>query len=381
MRLIADFLAEQSVYRFHLFLKGKGIENFYEPSKSREKKESGYQLWIIHEDDYDKTIELYTRYLAHPEAEEFQEIKKAPPSPPPTLSPTDKGWKIKVDLVRPPRIPPAGLTHFFILLCALLFFWNNVQEMRLIKQEGLEAVGLAITPLEQTLFFDDPPVFQLTADFFKEYPLNPPEELKNLPPDVQARYKKIEEMPTWKGFSDLLVKRTLSTWKELPNGTLFGKIRQGEVWRFFTPCLLHQGFLHILFNMAWFWLLGRQIEVRLGKLRLLALIILCAACSNIAQYLVGGPYFLGFSGVVVGLVGFIWMRQKKAPWEGYPLQRSTAFFILLFVLGLLGVEIISMGLQFFHITELSAHIANTAHIVGGLVGMGLGKLSLFERKV
>jgi len=47
------------------------------------------------------------------------------------------------------------------------------------------------------------------------------------------------------------------------------KIRQGEVWRLFSPVLLHGTWLHILFNMAWLWLLGRQIEQRLGILKYL----------------------------------------------------------------------------------------------------------------
>jgi GlpG protein len=102
--------------------------------------------------------------------------------------------------------------------------------------------------------------------------------------------------------------------------------------------------------------------------------------ANIAQYVMSGFFFIGYSGIVVGLVGFIWVRQRKAPWEGYPLQRSVIFFLLFFILAMMGLQIFGWALEFFNINDLSAHIANTAHIVGGLVGMTLGQLSFFARK-
>jgi GlpG protein len=94
-----------------------------------------------------------------------------------------------------------------------------------------------------------------------------------------------------------------------------------------------------------------------------------------------GPYFLGFSGIVVGMAGFIWVRQKIAPWEGYPLQRNTALFLLLFVLAMFGLEVVTFILQMMSVIKIAPNIANTAHIVGGLAGMLLGKLSFFGRRM
>ena len=74
--------------------------------------------------------------------------------------------------------------------------------------------------------------------------------------------------------------------------TLFGKIRQGEVWRLFTPVLLHGGILHLLFNMAWVWMFGRLIEQRLGSFKYLFLSIIVGVISNVAQYLMSGPRIL-----------------------------------------------------------------------------------------
>ena len=172
------------------------------------------------------------------------------------------------------------------------------------------------------------------------------------------------------------------SWKDydaLPPGTLFGKIRQGEVWRLFTPVLLHGNLLHILFNMAWVWVLGRQIEQRIGIFRYLIFTLIIGVIANVFQYIASGPEFLGYSGIVMGMVGFIWMRQKMAPWEGYPLQPTIVRFILIYVMVLLVLELVSLGLDFFHVTELYANIANTAHIIGGLTGIVLARLPFFSR--
>jgi GlpG protein len=79
------------------------------------------------------------------------------------------------------------------------------------------------------------------------------------------------------------------------------------------------------------------------------------------------------------MAGFIWMRQRVAPWEGYPLNRTTLLFILLFVVAMFGLEFVAFILQLTHFINTSPNIANTAHVVGGLVGVLLGRLSFFKR--
>ncbi len=162
--------------------------------------------------------------------------------------------------------------------------------------------------------------FIVLADVLRSLPLQNVTDEKSLPKDEQQKIDAAEALPYWRGIYDYF------TQKKQEATPMFEKIRQGEVWRLFTPCLLHRGFLHILFNMAWLWILGKQIEERAGKLRLLVLIIITAVVSDVTQYLISGPFFLGFSGVVVGMAGFIWMRQRVAPWEGYPLSTHDSSF-------------------------------------------------------
>lgn len=383
MRLIADFTDEKKASHFHNFLLQKGIENTCEPFKKEEAVDKvGFHLWIVDEDSYEKAKTWYERYLQNPEDPEFalsaassQKKEGLAPLPPPLAATLGK---VKLDL-RSKNSSGFSVTNFFILLCVFLFFLTNVQEKKLMQKEGAMSLEFQMAPIEEALLFDKPVVFTLYQQFFTKYPVHSAEELKNLPIEEKKALEEIEKTPTWKGVSDLIIQRNLSSWTSLPPHTLFHKIREGEVWRLFTPCLLHQGFLHILFNMAWLWMLGHQIEARLGKKKTFLFIVVTGIVANISQYLISGPIFLGFSGVVVGMIGFIWKRQKIAPWEGYPLQKGTALFILLFVFAMLALEMVSFGLQFFHVTEISANIANTAHIIGGGVGVFLARLSVFSR--
>ncbi len=160
----------------------------------------------------------------------------------------------------------------------------------------------------------------------------------------------------------------------------FGAIRQGQVWRLLSPCFLHQSLWHLLFNLGWLWILGLQIESRLSKIRMVLLIALIGMGSNVVQYLVEGPFFEGISGVVMGFVGFIWVRQKKYPQEGYPLPEAAIKATCLFVLLGVSIEGICVLLRALFSFDISFPIANTAHVVGGGMGCLLGLFPFFTTR-
>jgi len=136
------------------------------------------------------------------------------------------------------------------------------------------------------------------------------------------------------------------------------EIRHGEIWRLFTPMFLHFGFLHIFFNMLWLRDLGSMIEARKSTWKLLLLVLVIAGASNFAQYLVSGPTFGGMSGVVYGLLGYIWMQGRFDPASKLSLEPQTVLFMIVwFFLCLFG---------------LVDHIANTVHAVGLGVGIAWG---------
>lgn len=125
-----------------------------------------------------------------------------------------------------------------------------------------------------------------------------------------------------------------------------------EIWRLFTPALLHFSVLHIVFNLLMWWYLGGMIENHISSAKLLSLLILASALPNIAQYYISGPTFGGLSGVVYALVGYIWLRNPKA---GLYLPKAYVGFMLVWlVLGFLDV--------------LGMKIANGAHLGGLIVG-------------
>lgn len=138
------------------------------------------------------------------------------------------------------------------------------------------------------------------------------------------------------------------------------EVLHGQVWRLVTPILMHGSFLHIFFNLWWLKDLGGILEWRMGWRSLAILIVVIAIGSNLAQYYVSGPNFLGISGVVFGLLGFIWMKGKYDPDFGLQLPPVIVFMMLLWlVLGYSGSLTGVVGAQ----------IANTAHSAGLVMGM------------
>ncbi len=89
------------------------------------------------------------------------------------------------------------------------------------------------------------------------------------------------------------------------------EVRHGEVWRLFTPAFIHFGVVHLGFNMLNLVGLGNVLERRLGSWSYLRLVSVLAVASNLTQYFVThSPGFGGMSGVVYGLIGYIWLRGK-----------------------------------------------------------------------
>jgi GlpG protein len=139
------------------------------------------------------------------------------------------------------------------------------------------------------------------------------------------------------------------------------EIRHGEVWRLFTPMFVHFGPMHVFFNMLWLLDLGTMIERRQSARALLALVLVIAPLSNFGQYLWQGPIFGGMSGVVYGLIGYIWLRGKFDLTSGLFLHRNTVMMaVIWFLLCLAGVI---------------PHVANAAHSVGFGVGIAWGFIS------
>jgi GlpG protein len=130
-----------------------------------------------------------------------------------------------------------------------------------------------------------------------------------------------------------------------------------------SPIFLHFGWLHIFFNMWWLKDLGSAIERVFSPLYLLAMVLLIGVGSNFLEWLASGPVrFGGMSGVVYGLLAFIWLRGRFDPRFPYRLPSQLVTFMLVW-----------LGLGFA--MEKQLHFANWVHLGGLLLGGAWGFLS------
>jgi len=148
----------------------------------------------------------------------------------------------------------------------------------------------------------------------------------------------------------------------VPPDMTLPEVRHGEIWRLFTPMLIHFSIIHIFFNMLWLRDLGSMIEGRQSTIHLAILVLVFSAGSNLAEFYVSRvAYFGGMSGVVYGLLGYVWIRGKFDPGSGLYLHKSTVTMMLVWLV--------------LCFTRLLGPIANYAHLAGLLMGTGWGWLS------
>ncbi len=140
-----------------------------------------------------------------------------------------------------------------------------------------------------------------------------------------------------------------------PDQPFLTSIRAGEVWRLITPIFLHFGFMHILFNSMWIKDLGSLFEKEHGALKYILFILSVGISSNLLQYMAIGPRFGGLSGLVYGLLGFLWIYGKTHEEAVFRLPKRD--------IGLM------IGWYFLCLSGLIGNIANIAHGVGLAVGM------------
>ncbi|WP_199430664.1 rhomboid family intramembrane serine protease [Qaidamihabitans albus] len=84
-----------------------------------------------------------------------------------------------------------------------------------------------------------------------------------------------------------------------------GIVVQDEWWRLLTSGFLHYGLLHLAMNMFALWILGRDLEALLGKVRFLGLYLVSLLGGSTAVFAFGDIQTgtAGASGAVYGLLG------------------------------------------------------------------------------
>lgn len=336
MRLITTFNKEVDAKTFSIALARDGIPNNFEKKFDPETKQFIYYIWIIQEATLERAKNWLELYKESPSNPQFKQVT------PITGDIERSATTPDIKNIRKKRFDLALhlTTSWIIILCAVLFVFSVLEAWT--KPAKIETANSLYR------FF----LFSSTSD--------------------------------WPGFYTLLLNH-LPLLPSISTYPLFSSIKQGEIWRLVTPALLHGNFIHLFFNMLCLWVLGQQVEERLGRLRYVLITLLFAIITNTAQYLMTGPLFVGYSGVIAGLIGFIWMRQKNAPWEGYNLSPTAALFFMVFIGVMFAWQVFSFIVHRFQINLLltiaSTNIANTAHIAGVICGILFAKIPIFYRKV
>ncbi len=147
------------------------------------------------------------------------------------------------------------------------------------------------------------------------------------------------------------------------------RVADGELWRLITCTFLHGGLLHILFNAVMFVRFSSVIDNWLGPWVAMLLYVFFAMSSSAAQLLVSkGIGGIGASGVVYGLFGFLWIMSRRRDDAAeaanpYTVQTMFGWLFVCTVVNMFG-----------------GNIGNTAHVVGLILGVLVGKAFVARKR-
>ncbi|MGV9250740.1 rhomboid family intramembrane serine protease [Streptomyces sp. NPDC003697] len=138
-----------------------------------------------------------------------------------------------------------------------------------------------------------------------------------------------------------------------PLGSMQG-VAQGQWYRLLTSMFLHNGYVHVLFNMLSLWWIGGPLEAALGRARYLALYFTAGLAGSALTYLIAAPNqaSLGASGAIFGLFGATAILMRRLNYDMRP------------IIALLAINLI--------FTFGWSNIAWQAHIGGLVAGLVVG---------
>jgi rhomboid protease GluP len=141
-------------------------------------------------------------------------------------------------------------------------------------------------------------------------------------------------------------------------GAFYGPaVQDGEWWRAFTSAFVHDGFLHIAFNMFALWQIGTIVEQLFGTPKMAVIYVASILGSGWAIYEFNYTEItIGASGAIFGLFGALVAAGLRLGKYGQQLVRS-----------MLGLVIINVLLGF-----MIPNISQAGHLGGLVAGFILG---------
>lgn len=390
MRLIKTFKDQKIARDLSEYLELMGIHNQLDIVTDKDWGSSNYgdticHLWVIEEDQMEEAVVKTEEFLNDPESA----LSKAPRVKKNWLE-EPLGEKIKETPLKFIREKKRKLstesgfgtiTTSILMTCILLLMVSSFTMPRFDHiPENLPQNVFVTSAINKVLMYDYPEAYSIMDKIISAFGLESFQNPSDMPAQEKILIKTFNNTPYWKGFYDALINYFSKDESKNVSAPMFEKLQDGQVWRLLTPIFLHYDMFHLFFNMIWLIVLGKQMEQRLEASRYILFIVLTGIFSNTLQYLMGGPNFIGFSGVLCAMLTFIWVRQKRAAWEGYQLQSSTFIFIMGFIIAMFGIQLLSFFIEIYTQSSFSPGIANTAHLSGAVMGMILGRLDFFAYK-
>jgi GlpG protein len=294
MRQIGTVAEEAMAHRFVSYLSSQGIDALTEQDSGQ------WAIWVREEDHRQRALEEFRSFLADPNHPRYRE---------------------SLGGASDPRRRDRSPSHTVLPVLRPL----RTRAVRLHGESVPVTWVLAVLPVVITLL-----------GYFGQFPRD---SLGG------AVYRELE-------FADPGLTGTQSASGSQSGGLeAFVSIRKGEVWRLVTPIFLHFNVPHLIFNVWMFYYFAGQIERLRGPIYLALLVLATAITGNIAQAYFVGPAFGGMSGVVYGLLGYVWIKSILEPDAGFRLDNLTL--------------VIAVGWFFLCAFEIIPNVANHGH-AGGL---------------
>jgi membrane associated rhomboid family serine protease len=137
-----------------------------------------------------------------------------------------------------------------------------------------------------------------------------------------------------------------------------GIFEHGRIWQLWTATFLHDGIWHILGNMWFLWLVGREMESLYGSRDFLAFYLMAAGVSTLGWAAIQA--ISGSSALMVGASGAV-MAVMTLYTLYYPRREILFFFIPMPMWALLGIYLVlPMVSGPGHLVAYESHLAGAA---------------------
>ncbi len=390
MRIIYSSNNQKQALGLSKVLKSQGIENQLDSEVNNDWGSPDYgvatcRLWVIDEDSVTNAIKIRDEFESNPEDPKFKIsesmlkglLESSDESSNETKAPLAK-FGLKSNEEESSKM--GFVTLYILITCIMLFFFSGITTPEITKiPENIPYSPVISAPVNKILSYDYPKAYEITDDLINRFGLDKLENKNAVPAEAANLMAKINQTPYWHGFYDKIVHHFQHP--EAPwdfSEPMFEKIKEGEIWRLITPILMHGSILHLAFNLILFVILGKQMEKKIGSLKFLIFVLITGIFSNTAQYLMSGTNFLGISGVICAMIGFVFMRQRYVPWEGYQFSSISLSSVVVFIILMLFLQIIAFLIEISFNHNISPGIANSAHLSGLFIGLLLGQLNYFK---